>query len=87
MKEHYSSKLFAVIPRRFNGITIGRHVFYRSATPPEWLVKHEAVHVEQFKRYGFFGFIFRYCYGYFKNGCDYRKIPLEVEAYKISSPE
>jgi hypothetical protein len=85
--EHRQSWVLKILPSWVGAITFGRHVFYRDAEPPEWLVKHEAVHVEQFKRYGFFGFLFRYCYGYFENGCDYRKIPLEVEAYKISSPE
>lgn len=87
MIEHHQQKLFKIIPSFFEGITIGSHVFYRDKNPPLWLKLHEAVHVAQFEKHGLFGYFFRYVYGYFKNGCDYHKIPLEVEAYKISSPE
>lgn len=87
MIEHYQSKLFRFVPKFFEGITIGKHVFYRSTTPPLWLRHHEAVHVEQFKKYGLFGYFVRYVYGWVSNGFHYHKIPLEVEAYKVSSPE
>lgn len=43
----------------------------------QWL-RHELVHVEQFKRYGFGKFIFLYLYETAKNG--YSKNKFEVEA-------
>ncbi|MCK5602013.1 hypothetical protein KAR91_09095 [Candidatus Pacearchaeota archaeon] len=87
MIEHFKSKLFCIVPKFFSGITIGNHVFYRSATPPEWLKKHEAVHVKQFAKHGLIGYFIRYWYEYIINGFDYHKIPFEIEAYNISAPE
>lgn len=46
-------------------ITIGRFIFTKHVEDKK-LLAHELVHVEQFKRYGFFGFLARYLKDYLK---------------------
>ena len=63
----------------FDGITFGDHVFlsdkgYDNAP----LLRHEQVHCDQYKRYGFFGFIGKYLVETMKNG--YANNSLEIEA-------
>lgn len=89
MHEHYRSKL----PRLFGAlaITIGSHIFYTSpkGSAPEWLRRHEHMHVEQYKRYGIFCFVVLYFYWYLSGWFQgksptqaYYDIPFEVEARK-----
>lgn len=89
IKEHYNSKL----PRYFGAIaiTFGRHIFYTSpkGSAPEWLRRHEHVHVEQYKSYGIFRFLMIYFYWYLRGRLSglshyraYYEIPFEVEARK-----
>lgn len=68
---------------RYDGITFGDHVFLSDeGYNDEKLLKHEAIHIEQYKRYGFIGFLIRYIYYHFKYG--YQKNPLEIEAKERS---
>lgn len=96
----------AALILKMNGmgaITFGRHIFMSPARVrrdaegrllvPGWLLVHEAAHVRQYRRAGFFGFLFRYARGYLralrKFGCRsaqarrsaYHAIPEEEEAH------
>lgn len=75
-------------PPGFAAVTVGRLVIVRrSAATSSRLLRHELVHVEQWRRYGYVGFLRRYLgaylagrlRGYGHRGA-YRRIPLEVEA-------
>jgi hypothetical protein len=76
------------VPRGASAITLGRFVIVRSghATSP-YLIRHEVVHVRQWRRYGVFGFLRRYLGAYVvwrlrrkgHRGA-YLRIPFEVEA-------
>ena len=69
-------------------ITIGPVVSVRtSAAADERLLRHEAVHVRQWRDLGFAGFLARYLWSYlrwrlrgYSHWAAYRRIPLEVEA-------
>jgi hypothetical protein len=76
------------VPKGAAGITLGRLVIVRRGHEhSEYLLRHEAVHVRQFRRYGFVGFTVRYLGTYAvwrlrrkgHRGA-YLRIPLEVEA-------
>lgn len=85
--EQYSS----AIPQLFGAvaITFGNHIFYHY---PEDLVEqslrnHEHKHVEQYKKYGFFRFLYLYLKEYYSNRRkgltkygSYRMISFEIEA-------
>lgn len=70
-------------PRRVVALTLGRHVFVAADRIPVTTLAHELVHVEQYQRHGFFGFLWRYFRQALKHS--YRDIPLEVEAYQRES--
>lgn len=77
---HYRSRLARLIlkPFGFAAITIGRHIFtWREALSSRDLA-HERCHVAQWARYGWLGFLIRYCWHSVRHG--YQKNPLEVEA-------
>ena len=88
IKEQYNS----FIPRIFkaSAVTLGSHIFYVQAQnqiSPR-LRRHEMVHVEQYRKDGFFGFLYRYLKTYFKLRMQgkshiiaYYSIPYEEEAY------
>ena len=88
MKIHWNSLLAKIIlPRKYIAITFGKHVFIKrkpeeflSDRQRERLLKHEAKHVEQYKFWGFFGFLRRYIKYHIKYG--YLKNPMEIEARK-----
>jgi len=75
----------------FNGskryaVTFGQTTFYsvpkeEVEMSPSWIV-HENKHKEQYKRDGFFNFLFKYIYYQFKYG--YKDNPYEVEARKAA---
>ncbi len=76
------------VPPGYAGITLGPLVSIRKrAASNQRLLRHELIHVEQFRRHGVFGFLARYMStylrwrlrGYGHLGA-YRRIPLEVEA-------
>jgi hypothetical protein len=59
----------------------------RRAAGNERLLRHELVHVQQWRRFGMLGFVLRYVGAYlrwrargFGHWAAYRRIPLEVEA-------
>ena len=81
-------------PKRFTGLTIPPFgVFIRKRRYLRMtdesklrLLRHEAVHWEQYERYGLFGVYWRYAWGRLRHG--YRENPAEVEAReRAGSPE
>lgn len=87
------------LPKGSDGLTLGSLVIVRRRTMHEpdgfeQLIRHEQVHVAQFREVGVVGFFRRYvgaylwwrlC-GYGHYGA-YRRIPFEVEARYLSSPQ
>lgn len=76
------------VPRGSDGITLGSVISVRaeSATSP-YLLRHELVHVRQWKRYGVLGFLVRYVGDYLRHRlrgrnhwAAYRRIRFEIEA-------
>jgi hypothetical protein len=76
------------VPPGADAITIGRLISVRRrAAGSTRLMRHELVHVEQWKRFGVAGFLTRYLRGYvaarlrgYGHWAAYRRIPLEIEA-------
>jgi hypothetical protein len=76
------------VPPGAAAITIGSVISIRArAADDEQLLRHERVHVEQWRRYGVIGFLRRYLGSYLRwrvrghrHWDAYRRIPLEVEA-------
>ena len=76
------------VPPGSSAITLGRLISVRRrAAGNERLLRHELVHVEQWRRFGVVGFLTRYLGAYLrwrlllhghKDG--YRRIPFEIEA-------
>ncbi len=84
------------VPPGNSAITLGRLIIVRrEAADNDRLLRHELVHVEQWRRYGVVGFLRRYLGAYFGNRLKghkhkeaYRRIPLEEEAERLSrAPE
>ncbi len=81
------------VPTGSAGITIGRTVIVREGHEHSaYLLRHELVHVRQWKRHGRIGFLARYIGWYLLwrlRGKDhhgaYLRIPLEVEADWVAS--
>ncbi|MEY4339165.1 MAG: hypothetical protein RLZ14_1015 [Actinomycetota bacterium] len=75
------------VPRGFDGITLGRLVIVRRGRVTPGLLRHEVVHVRQWRRYGVLGFSLRYVGHYLlwrlrrkgHRGA-YLRIPMEIEA-------
>lgn len=76
------------VPPGSDAVTLGSLVVIRRrAAGSARLLRHELVHVEQWRRFGFFGFVRRYLGAYVvwrlrwhSHRSAYRRIPLEVEA-------
>jgi len=75
------------VPKGSDGITLGSLVIVRRAKATPYLLRHELVHVRQWKRFGVIGFGVRYFgpYALWRlRGKDHRsaylRIPLEIEA-------
>lgn len=76
------------VPRGSAAITLGPLVIVRTASAGnERLLRHELVHVEQWRRLGVLAFVTRYVLAYLAwrarlwgHRAAYRRIPLEVEA-------
>jgi hypothetical protein len=76
------------VPRGSDAITLGRFVSVRhAAARSPYLLRHELVHVSQWRRHGVVGFLARYCSSYVggrlrRKGHSgaYLHIPLEIEA-------
>ena len=76
------------VPKGFDAITIGRLVSVRraAATSP-YVLRHELVHVRQWRRHGVIGFLARYLGAYALGRLRrkghrgaYQRIPFEIEA-------
>lgn len=71
-----------------DAITLGRFVFVRpEAAGSRRLLRHELVHVRQWRALGVLGFLWRYLGAYLRwrlrrypHWAAYRRIPLEIEA-------
>lgn len=75
------------VPRGMHAWTLGRVVIVRNGAVTPYLLAHEAVHVEQWRRHGILGFPVRYAAGYLRGRAHgkghlgaYRRIPMEIEA-------
>ena len=76
------------VPPGADAITIGSVISVRSGREGSaYLMRHEAVHVRQWHRFGFVGFAARYLGSYAKwrlyrkgHAGAYRRIPFEIEA-------
>lgn len=84
VKNSFIPKLLKV-----DGITIYPCIFFADKNPSDTLVKHEMVHVEQIKNYGWFRFYLSYLLEYLSyrvrgdsKNVAYNKISYEIEAYK-----
>lgn len=79
MKVHYRSRLARLaLPRKYVAITLGDHVFTRLEHLEEAILRHEAVHVRQWQRYGLVRFACLYVWFHIRYG--YWRNPFEVEA-------
>lgn len=80
------------VPPGVDAIVIGRLIsIRRSAAESPMLLRHELVHVRQWRRLGFVGFLRRYIGAYlvhrlhgYGHWAAYRRIPLEVEAVWVA---
>ena len=78
---HYRSLLARMLlPKRYVAITLSSHVFTRATSLDECILRHEWVHMEQWRRYGLFGFVGRYLWYHFRVGYDAN--PFEIEAHE-----
>lgn len=76
------------VPPGASAMTLGRLILIRpGAVGRARLLRHELVHVEQWRRFGVGGFLVRYLWAYlawrlrgYPHWAAYRRIPLEVEA-------
>ena len=75
------------VPRGADGITLGSLVIVRTGKATPYLLRHELVHVRQWRRYGAVGFAVRYLGSYLlwrmrrkgHRGA-YLRTPMEIEA-------
>jgi hypothetical protein len=82
------------VPRGSAAITLGRLVIVRRGAVTSRLLRHEEVHVRQFRQVGPIRFITSYLVHYvrwrargYSHSAAYRRIPLEVEAYWLERSE
>lgn len=76
------------LPPSADGLTIGRLIIVRRGHEnSEYLLRHEQVHVRQWRRHGPLGFPVRYLAGYVRGRLQryghkgaYLRIPFEIEA-------
>lgn len=75
------------VPKGADGITLGSLVIVRSGKATPYLLRHELVHVRQWRRYGAVGFGLRYLGNYTMwrlrrkgHRGAYLRIPMEIEA-------
>ncbi|MEO5967157.1 MAG: DUF4157 domain-containing protein [Ferruginibacter sp.] len=66
-------------------IVIGKTIHLANATKQDFLqnerwLKHELCHIEQFKKFGFFNFIYKYLIESYKNGYYMNKYEVEARA-------
>jgi hypothetical protein len=75
------------VPRGSDGITLGSLVIVRRGHVSPYLLRHEQVHVRQWRRHGVVGFPVRYLGSYLRwrlrgkgHRGAYLRIPMEIEA-------
>jgi hypothetical protein len=75
------------VPRGSDGITLGSLVIVRTGRASPYLLRHEQVHVRQWRRHGLIGFPVRYLGSYLRwrlrrkgHRGAYLRIPMEIEA-------
>jgi len=75
------------VPKGADGITLGSLVIVRRGKLTDYLVRHELVHVRQWRRFGVVGFSVRYVAAYAMwrlrrkgHRGAYLRIPMEIEA-------
>ena len=85
IKHHTNSKLPHLFKAR--AITFNKHIFYTESNPPEWLIRHELKHAEQYAKHGIVVFLLTYIIDYLKGRLKglsdyeaYLNIPFEIEA-------
>lgn len=76
-----------LVPRGSDGLTLPGLVMVRRGHASPYLLRHELVHVRQWRRYGVIGFTTRYLGSYLlwrlrRKGHKgaYRRVPMEIEA-------
>ncbi|HKY15705.1 MAG TPA: hypothetical protein VJM33_12340 [Microthrixaceae bacterium] len=87
-REGYTLVIGGPVPPGSAGITIGSIVSVRAdRVDDERLLRHELVHVRQWRQLGLMGFLVRYLGSYlgwrlrgYSHWAAYRRIPLECEA-------
>jgi len=79
MKVYYNSTLAKVLlPKRYVAIALGDRVFTKARSLSAATLRHEQVHVEQWRRHGLIGFVARYLWYHLRYG--YNDNPFEIEA-------
>ena len=82
VKIYYESKLLNILfPKWVNGVTVGSHIFYRSAAGlvPATTMNHELIHVCQYADRGIHTFLWEYLW--VQRDLAYRRKTAEIEAY------
>ena len=86
-REGYRLWIGGPVPKGSDGITLGSLVIVREGKDSAYLLRHELVHVRQWRRYGVVGFGVRYVGSYLlwrlrRKGHKgaYLRIPMEIEA-------
>ncbi len=86
-REGYRLWIGGPVPKGSDGITLGSLVIVREGKDSAYLLRHELVHVRQWRRYGAVGFGVRYLGSYLlwrlrRKGHKgaYLRIPMEIEA-------
>jgi hypothetical protein len=71
------------IPKGALAVTVGQTIYVRDWPPAPGLILHEATHVEQFRRWGFLGFYWRYGQDLVANGYENSYIEREARATEV----
>jgi hypothetical protein len=69
----------AWVPRGAGAVTLGKYIYCRDACSPR-VLRHELTHAEQYRRWGFFGFAWRYGQDLVLNGYENSYIEREARA-------
>jgi hypothetical protein len=87
-RDGYALWVGGPVPKGSDAITLGRLVIVRRGQEQSpYLIRHELVHVRQWRRFGVIGFLARYGGAYargrlrgYTHKNAYRRIPFEIEA-------
>lgn len=70
-----------IVPKGYAAITLGNTIYVRHDTNlTHSLLAHELMHVLQWQRLGFWGFVWNYGWTFVRDGFRYKNIDLEEEA-------